>query len=335
MATNKNAQVRYNALDRCFAHKGKRYFWEDLLVACNAALDEISGGGKGIAKRQLMDDIKFMESDQGWSIPLDRNKEDKRVWYRYSSPDFSISKRPLNEEEAEQLNAALMTLSRFKGMPQFQWVDELSARLESGFGLRQGAERIIEFEENPYLKGSEHITKLFQAILGGQVLQVTYQGFRQPEPVQRRIHPYYLKQYNNRWFLFGWEEERAQETTLALDRIHAIEQISGEYRQNTEDYSEYFADIVGVSIPEGEVETIELAIAAERWPYIKTKPLHETQSPGTPKDGNVHVRLKVKPNYELETLLLSYGEDVWVVKPDTLRKTLQARAKAMAANYEK
>ncbi len=222
MATNKHAQVRYNALDRCFAHKGKRYFIEDLLDACNEALEEISGVGKGIKKRQLQADITFMESEQGWSIPLERHHEGMRVRYRYDDPEFSISKRPLNEEEAEQLKAALMTLSRFKGMPQFQWVDELSARLESGFGLQQGAGSIIEFEENPYLKGSEHITTLFHAILGEQVLHVTCQGSKQPVPVLHRIHPYYLKQYNNRWFLFGWEEEGARLTTMALDRIHAI-----------------------------------------------------------------------------------------------------------------
>ena len=333
MATNKHALIRYNALDRCFAQKGKRYFWEDLLEVCNEALEEISGEGKGIAKRQLMFDIRVMESEQGWSIPLDRHKEGKRVWYRYSDPEFSISKRPLNEEEADQLKAALMTLSRFKGMPQFQWVDELTARLEAGFGLRQGAESIIEFEENPYLKGSEHITTLFHAILGEQVQQVIYQGFKQPEPVQHRIHPYYLKQYNNRWFLFGWEEEGARLTTMALDRIHTIVPATGKYRKNIVDYAEYFEDIVGVSMPESDAELVELVITPKRWPYIETKPLHGSQKLLVQKDTGIHVQLEVKLNFELETLLLSYGEDVCVVKPEALRETLKQRANAMAEGY--
>lgn len=165
MPTNKHALIRYQALDRCFASRGMHYFWEDLLDAVNEAIYEYTGKDKGISRRQLFEDIKYMESDQGWAIPLERNTEGKRVWYRYSDPDFSINKRPLNEDEASQLKEALLTLNRFKGMPQFAWVDELVARLESGFGLKQGSERFIEFEENPYLKGSEH-TPLFQEILG-------------------------------------------------------------------------------------------------------------------------------------------------------------------------
>ena len=333
MPVNKHALIRYHALDRCFASRGREFFWEDLLEAVNEALYEFTGKAKGIQRRQLFEDIKYMESDQGWSIPLERNTDGKRVWYRYSEPDFSINKRPLNEGEADQLKEALLTLGRFKGMPQFQWVDELSARLESAFGLRQGADRIIEFEENPYLKGSEHITTLFHAILGEQVQEVTYQGFKQPEPVQYRIHPYYLKQYNNRWFLFGWEQEGARLTTMALDRIHTIVPTSGKYRKNTVDYAEYFEDIVGVSMPESKAELVELFISTKRWPYIETKPLHGSQRVLVQEDTGIHVQLEVKLNYELETLLLSYGEDVRVVKPAALRETLKGRAKSMAEGY--
>ena len=336
MPTNKNAVIRYQALDRCFASRGKRYFWEDLLEAVNEAIYEYSGKGKGISRRQLFEDIKYMESDQGWAIPLEHHKEGKRVWYRYSDPDFSINKRPLNEDEAEQLKEALMTLSRFKGMPQFQWVDELVARLESGFGLKQGAERIIEFEENPYLKGSEHITTLFQAILGKQVLDVSYQGFKQAKPTVLRFHPYYLKQYNNRWFVFGLNEEFKSLTNMALDRIHAVAPAKGGYIANKDiDFTEYFDDVVGVSVPlDQKPVKVELLVTAELLPYIHTKPIHGSQKVGKGLDGRTAVTLQVIPNYELETVLLAFGEGVEVLAPKALRDRLKARVKATAARYK-
>ena len=336
MPTNKHALIRYQALDRCFASRGKQYFWEDLLEAVNEALNEHTGKGKGISRRQLFKDIRDMESDQVYAIPLERHTEGKRVWYRYSEPDFSINKRPLNADEADQLKEALMTLSRFKGMPQFEWVDELVARLESGFGLKQGAERIIEFEENPYLKGSEHITTLFQAILGKQVLEVRYQGFKQATPSALRFHPYYLKQYNNRWFVFGWDDTGDRLTNMALDRIHAILPGKGKYRTNKGiDFAEHFEDVVGVTVPDTDAVTVTLRVSAPRWPYLKTKPLHGSQKTVSVDANGATITLHVKLNNELQALLLSFGEDIHVLKPPALRKTMKERAGAMLARYGK
>lgn len=334
MATNKHALIRYQALDKCFRSRGKQYYWEDLLETVNEALYEYTGKHKGISRRQLFEDIKYMESDQGWAIPLQRHTEGKRVWYRYEDRDFSINKRPLNEDEAEQLKEALMTLSRFKGMPQFEWVDELVARLEAGFGLRQGAERIIEFEENPYLKGREHITTLFQAILGKQVLEVTYQSFKQTKPTTLKFHPYYLKQFNNRWFVFGLNEVYYNITNMPLDRIQKIAPAKGKYRPNERtDFTEFFEDVVGVTVPDTEVQEVDIRVGAGLWPYLASKPLHGSQRVLRNEREAVIVRLAVKLNYELQSLLLSYGDDLEVLAPAQLRNNLRERAKALAKLY--
>jgi len=335
MPTNKHAIIRYQALDRCFQSRGKQYFWEDLLEAVNDALHEYSGATGGIKRRQLFEDIKYMESDQGWAIPLERHTEGRRVWYRYSDPYFSINKRPLNEDEAEQLKEALLTLGRFKGMPQFQWVDELVARLEAGFGLRKGAERVIDFEENPYLKGREQITPLFQAILGKQVLEVAYQGFRQTDPAVLRFHPYYLKQYNNRWFVFGWDEGEGFLRNMALDRILSVVPATGKFIPNKAiDFTEYFEDVVGVSVPaHGKPAAVKLLVTDALLPYLLTKPLHGSQKLGKKEAGRTLLQLQIHLNYELETLLLSLGEGLEVVAPKELRKRMGERVKATNALY--
>jgi predicted DNA-binding transcriptional regulator YafY len=334
MPVNKHALIRYQALDRCFASRGKQYFWEDLLEAVNEALYEHTGSEKGISRRQLFNDIRDMESDQVYQIPLEHHKEGKRVWYRYSDPDFSINKRPLNEDEASQLKEALLTLNRFKGMPQFAWVDELVARLESGFGLKQGAERIIEFEENPYLKGSEHITTLFQAILGKQVLEVSYQGFKQVKPSKLRFHPYYLKQYNNRWFVFGLNEEFESLTNMALDRIQQVTGAKGKYEPNADiNFTEHFEDVVGVTVPEGEVQRVELRVGMKLWPYMASKPLHGSQKVLKKDKGSVTIGLSVKLNHELQSLLFSYGDELEVLAPPELRTIMRERAKTLAKRY--
>ena len=49
-----------------------------------------------IKKRQLFDDLKFMESESGWSIPLKRFKEGRKT---YSSGEiYSLSQYRTPEE---------------------------------------------------------------------------------------------------------------------------------------------------------------------------------------------------------------------------------------------
>ena len=65
MATNKNATIRYQTLNRCFRNPGRKYYMEDLVDACNDSLLDIDPSSTGIKKRQIFDDIKFMRDSQG------------------------------------------------------------------------------------------------------------------------------------------------------------------------------------------------------------------------------------------------------------------------------
>jgi hypothetical protein len=116
VATNKHAIIRYHALDLCFNNPGRRYFIDDLISACNNALYEYTGVAEGVKRRQIFEDIKFMESEQGWSVPLERLKDGKQVYYRYSDKSFSIKNQAVNEAEAKQLKETLSILTRFKGI---------------------------------------------------------------------------------------------------------------------------------------------------------------------------------------------------------------------------
>lgn len=111
MATNKNAQMRYQILDKYFRNRGRRYFIEDLIAECNKALIEIDSESKGISRRQIFDDIAFMENIEGWSIDLLRKKEGKRVYYHYADMSFSINNMFLDETDINRLLASLQTIS--------------------------------------------------------------------------------------------------------------------------------------------------------------------------------------------------------------------------------
>lgn len=334
MPITRNALLRYHCLDKCFRNPGRKYFIEDLLVECNNALAELNPHSEGIKKRQLYEDIRFMESSHGWEIPLERYREGRRTYLRYSDLSFSISNEPINQMEAEQLKSAMLVLQRFKGMPQFNWINEILPKLDQTFGLSTEHQEIISFDNNEYLTGLEFIDPIFNAILYKKVLSINYQSFKNPQPTNMVFHPWHLKEYNNRWFVFGISEGFDNLTNLALDRITNIEELNIDFRENKRlNFQEYFDDFVGVTKEDQKLEKVLIRVDATQANYIKTKPIHSSQKKISEDPDSYTFQIEVIPNYELERLILSFGESLKVLKPEYLRDKIHFRLAKNLSNY--
>lgn len=327
MATNKHAQIRYKVLDTCFRNSGRNYTFEDLMDACNNALSEVDPKSNGISIRTLRDDIAFMESDAGWSADIERVKAGKKSYYRYRNPSFSINSQPLNQTELTQINSALEIISRFNGMPQFAWVNEIVTKINNGFEIQNDSASIISFDSNQYLKGIEHLGNLFNSINGCKVLKMVYRPFRSEHDIDMIIHPYYLKQFNNRWFLFGLNDKYKSISNIALDRIVSFEPTTLKYIKNiTTNFVEYFEDIIGVTKPEhGILTKIELEFNHDEAPYVLTKPIHGSQKKIRHDEDGLVVLIEIIPNIEFEKLILSFGEKVKVLSPKKIADAIKVR----------
>jgi len=334
MATNKNAVLRYNTLDKCFSNFGRKYYFNDLLEKVNEVLNEFDSNAAGIKVRQLRDDIRFMKSEAGYSAPIVALKEGKKAYYRYEDKSYSINNSPLNSTEAEQLRNAISILQRFEGAPQFEWINEIGPMLSSEFGLGKEEKKVISYDSNIDYAGYDKIQPLFNAIVNKRVLKIHYESFKK-DNYNLIFHPYYLKQYNNRWFVLGLHAEiNIPYWNLALDRIMSLEEIDSEYIEANIDWEDHFYDIIGVTKPKDcEIEDIELIFSKEQAKYISTKPLHPSQKSKILESGELQVKLRIIPNYELEMKILSFGEKVQVRNPVELKNNIIKRLGMAYENY--
>ncbi|EON77699.1 putative transcriptional regulator [Lunatimonas lonarensis] len=336
MSTNKNAFIRYKVLDNCFRNPGRRYFIEDLIDECNKVLLEIDPNSKGISRRQIFDDIGFMESSDGWSVELNRHRDKKKVFYRYQDLSFSINNMPLNELEINQLEEAVDILSQFKGMPHFDWISEMIPKLRQGITATNSESRLMEFESNAFLKGTDHLGIIYSALRYKTPLKISYQPYQKDSPFDLEIHPYFLKQYNGRWFLFGFNPFTGKsDWNLAIDRIVTIEEHSIPFIENTTiNWDEYFEDMIGVSKSEGsEVQKVILHFYGKTGRYVETKPIHGSQKSKWLNYNTLEIKLEVTLNYELERLILSYADSVKVFQPEDLKKVIHERLKRGFQQY--
>lgn len=335
MFTTKHQLVRYNKLDKCFQNFGREYNIKDLLTAVNNAIIEYDPNSSGVEIRTLRKDISFMRSLSGFDAPIETNKGANGFYYRYSDKHFSINKSPLNNNEAELLKNAISILQRFEGSPEFEWVNEIAPLLNDKFGLKNNEKKVMSLESNIDYKGYKLITPLFNAILNKTVVKIKYEPFNTSE-YEVTFHPYFLKQYNSRWFVFGYNEYNGNHKwNLALDRINGdIENTSKQYKEDTTNWTDFFEDMIGVSKGlDQQSEDVKLVFNKEQAPYIITKPFHSTQKMRVLEDNSLEIRINVIINYELETTILSYGEKVKVIEPKSLVEKLKIRINKIKNNY--
>ena len=315
MPINKNALPRYQILDRCFSDRHNRYETEDLVDKVNEALLDMYG--KTVSLRQIRADINYMRDRVSYNAPiLACPIEGRKCYYTYEDPSFSIFNNELSVKEVTELRSTIDMLSRYRGIPGNIWLEEVISNLEYRFGIKTNSDNIIVFDQNEQLKGLEFLSSVIDAAVNRKTLMIQYRTYGGKE-TSSIIHPYHIREYNNRWFLFGLEESSHGDYRIAnrpLDRIVKLSLSEVEFIPNTiEDFSMRFEDIVGVSTPDepGNLEHVRLKFDENRYPYIVSKPIHHSQ---TIVDDREHIiQIDVRPNKELKSMIFSFCPQVEVL----------------------
>lgn len=202
MPVNRNALIRYRTIDNCLRNKYRQWTLDDLIEACSEALYEYEGIDKGVSRRSVQMDLQMMRSEKlGYNAPI--IVLDKK-YYTYEDPDYSITNIPLTDQDLGKLTEVVEILRQFKGFTHFNELNGMVQRLEDRIHTAKTKQApIIDLEKNDNLKGLEWIDAIYQAILKKKAISLTYQSFKAREANTFTFHPYFLKEYRNRWFVLG------------------------------------------------------------------------------------------------------------------------------------
>ncbi|MGD9994121.1 MAG: helix-turn-helix transcriptional regulator [Salinivirgaceae bacterium] len=336
MPVNRNALIRYKTIDKCLSNPYRLWSLEDLIDACSDALYEYEGIDKGVSRRTVQMDIQMMRSDKlGYNAPIE--VYDKK-YYKYTEPNYSITNMPLSKHDLEKLSEATDILRQFKGFAHFQELTGVVQKIEDRVNSEKLNTRpIIDIDKNDGLKGLEHLDFIYRAILDKKVLNVNYQSFNARNPSELQFHPYLLKEYNNRWFLIGHKDSSESILNLALDRICSLSVNNQLSYVEKLDFSanEYYKDVVGVTVKNAQPRNIGIWVDKSNAPYVLTKPLHHSQELLNNLDDGIEIKIRVVPNYELERLILGFGEGMRVLSPGSFARRLQSKLSRALNNYSK
>ena len=329
MPPNKNFQKRITILDECFSSPTGQFTLEKLIGVIGEKLE------MSISRKTIQNDISYIKEtiENKNSVRIDFDKfpvfvdklfVGREKVFRYSSPDFALGNQLLSKTDQEQLEETLAILSRYRNREEFLWLDELFPRIKSAFNIvHEDYNGLISYQSNRDYSGQSWVGKIYNQLIRKKIVIIEYKGFKEAKATLRRIHPYHLKQYNNRWFLFGWEESENYTgiTNLALDRIINISETIEDIIPNDVDWADYFDEIIGVSRPnDKDAVEIKLRFSVKRLPYVITKPIHGASQLLDKTDPEKRtIILNLLPNNEMYQTLLSFGDDVEIIGPVEVR----------------
>ena len=322
MPKSKNAEHRFKLLDRCLSNFRQKYTIEDLLEIVNDKLYDIKGNRSMISIRQLRYDLNEIRKMLPEGVYLEAIPyEGKRCYYRYSEKDFSIYSNELSIDEVQNLRATIEMLSKYRGLPSNGWLEEVISNLEIRFGVKSNAENLVSFGQNNQLKGIEYLSEIIDATINHQPLEIEYTPAK-GNYYKHILHPYYVKQYNGRWYLFGLDAQEERIKNLAFDRIQSIQLCNQPFIKNTSvDFETYFENVVGVTVPSystAEIIDIDLRFSESRFKYVTSKPIHKSQQ--IISELECVIRLSLYYTKELEQQIFSFGPDVEILSPAWLRE---------------
>ena len=343
MPLNKNFQKRITILDECFSSPTGQFTLEKLIEVIGDKLD------MSISRKTIQNDISYIKEtiENKNSARIDFDKfpvfitklfVGREKVFKYSSPDFALGNQLLSKTDQEQLEETLAILSRYRNREDFFWLDEMFPRIKSAFNIvHEDYNGLISYQSNRDYSGESWVGKIYNQLIRKKIVVIEYKSFKEAKAKLRRIHPYHLKQYNNRWFLFGWEESENYTgiTNLALDRIINISETIEDIIPNDVDWADYFDEMIGVSRPNNkDVLELKLRFSVKRIPYVITKPIHGVSQRLDKTDPeNRTIILNLLPNNEMYQALLSFGDDVEIIGPVEVRDAMKEITNKMNQFY--
>ncbi|MBN8835598.1 MAG: hypothetical protein BGO53_02230 [Sphingobacteriales bacterium 39-19] len=242
----------------------------------------------GFSKRTLQRDIREISNIFG--IDIEYSKSEKGYF--------------ISQSETENMNFQRM-------IEAFDMFNSLN--------LAQDLTPFIHIEKRKP-QGTENLYGLLHAIKNKFQIKFSYQKFWEDEISNRIVEPYALKEFKNRWYIITKDSKDNSIKSFALDRLTNLEITNKTFLYpGTYNIEQSYRYCFGIISPnDEEPQDIILSFDPFQGKYIKTLPLHDTQQILVDNDDELQIKLKLCVTQDLVMELLSFGDNMKVLKPDIL-----------------
>ena len=335
MPAIKNALLRYRIIDRSIRNEYTPFpSKEELRQSCE---EEIFGSSQGdhICHSTIEKDIFSMRMDH--DAPIAYSKKERG--YFYTETSFSMDDVPLTEKDINAIKSASIILNQFKNTSLFgQYEFAIQKILDRAISTQKTTsieQEVIQFETLPTVRGNESLELFLEAIKAKKVVQFQYNNFIKDQKTTRRVHPYLLKEYRNRWYLIGKSELKNKVITFGLDRIFEPLVLEQKFiLDNSFSPDIYFKHSLGITVYDELPNEIIIQTNSVLSKYLSSQPIHHSQKViNIDSKGNHTFSFHLLITYELKMLFMGFGKDCRVISPQDLKESILNELQDSVSNY--
>jgi predicted DNA-binding transcriptional regulator YafY len=260
------------------------------------------------------------------------------------SVDFHLSERSFFRDKNEILSLYNIDIQFDRSRNAYHIAkdnnEDYSSRILESFDVFNTlniSERLTDYIhfESRKSGGTEHLSAILHAIKNQIKLQFTYQKYTEERPTERTVEPYALKEYQHRWYLIAKDCPGKKIKSFSLDRIQSIE-IGSEKFERSEDFNlekMYQYSFGVINSPNTQPDKIILSFTPFQGKYVKNLALHHSQTPLIDTDKEYRISLEMHITHDFIMELLSLGDQVQVISPESLINDIRDRHKQAYLKY--
>lgn len=329
MPVNKNAYIRHRFIDTLL--RDNNYVKTEEIIDKLFERHDISVGSTTINK-----DIRDMQTEL--HAPIQYCHQNRAYFY----PDDVDEIFPFIALKDDELNALLFytnTLSHYKNIGIFKDFTNAIDKVVDAIRIESSQQKVsnkilIQPENFPKFQGSSLIPEIISGFDTGFKFNFDYKKHTSNEAKHHTVTPILLKEYDHLWYLIAKIEDKDYITIFALDRMRNLEISDEKFEEITEfDSDQYFNHVFGIAVPNGKIEEVILEFDAWRGKYLLSSPIHKSQKLLEENNEKMTFCIKVVPFHELYAKILSYGNNVRVLAPESLRLEILEILRKTINNY--
>lgn len=183
----------------------------------------------------------------------------------------------------------------------------------------QEIQNVIQFDQIQQPKGLEHINDITSAILKRKLIQFDHFNFYTQKVTAYSIKPLLLKQYQYRWYVIG-EIASGEMRTFGLDRLQNLWVESETFpATSNKAIRQKFDQVIGLDFSNEVPVNIKISSTPFQANYLKSVPLHKSQTIESESKKEVIFNYQLIPNFELIQKILMMADQVQVLEPKELK----------------
>lgn len=316
MPINKSAFRRYKIIDLLLQNKMKRYpTMQEIIDACYDKL------GVDISKETIQKDIAQMRMSppDGFDAPIYFNRA--KGGYEYTDPDFSMLSVKLSDSDIEAIKESAEILKLIGGSrvsEKFNTaIEKIMTTFLEEFPESQKKETHLQTMVPPPSRGFEHFDLFYSACSQKTPVSFIHYSYKKRNFSSITIHPFLIKEFENKWYIIGYSEKHNEVRTFGMDRIYSPHKILKRFIKLDKTAMESLQkDYYGVfPIPNQPKQKIIIQTSVLATHYFVAYPIHESQDVQKQPEGDAIIHFDLVPTLELTRLFLSHGYHVKIVSP--------------------